>query len=80
MLEASAIEAISELKVEEKFQPVEPAAVKTFLRESQTGKAETKRVTARTSVVKHETEKNLFFESRDHAQKGKWVHRNYITK
>jgi hypothetical protein len=80
MLEASAIEAIAELKAEEKFQPVEAAAVKTFLRESQTGKAETKRVTARTSVVKHETEKNLFFESRDHAKKGKWVHRNYITK
>jgi len=80
MLEASAIEAIAELKAEEKFQPVEAAAVKTFLRESQTGKAETKRVTARTSVVKHETEKNLFFESRDHAKKGRWVHRNYITK
>src|SRR6266511_2878583 len=80
MLEASAIEAIAELKTEEKFQPVGEGAVKAFLRESQTGNAETKRVTARTSVVKHETEKNLFFESRDHAQNGKWVHRNYITK
>ncbi len=80
MLQASAIEAIAELKTEEKFQPVGEGAVKAFLRESQTGNAETKRVTARTSVVKHETEKNLFFESRDHAQNGKWVHRNYITK
>src|SRR5215813_7866595 len=80
MLQASAIEAIAELKGEEKFQPVDASAVKAFLRESQSGKAETKRVTARTSVVKHETEKNLFFESRDHAQNGKWVHRNYITK
>src|SRR5262249_24005838 len=80
MLEASAIEAIAELKGEEKFQPVDASAVKAFLRESQSGKAETKRVTARTSVVKHETEKNLFFESRDLGQNGKWVHRNYITK
>jgi hypothetical protein len=80
MLEASAIEAIAELKAEEKFEPVDASAVKAFLRESQTGKPETKKVTARTSVVKHETEKNLFFESRDHARKGKWVHRNYITK
>ncbi|HEU0173805.1 MAG TPA: DUF6569 family protein [Blastocatellia bacterium] len=80
MLEASAIEAIAELKSGEKFQPVEGSAVKTFLRESQTGKTETKKVTARTSVVKCETEKNLFFESRDHAQNGKWVHRNYIAK
>ena len=80
MLEASAIESIAELKADEKFEPVDANAVKAFLRESQAGKAETKRVTARTSVVKCETEKNLFFESRDHAQKGKWVHRNYITK
>jgi hypothetical protein len=80
MLEASAVEAIAELKADEKFQPVEASAVKAFLRESQTGKAETKRVTARTSVVKSETEKNLFFETRDRSQNGKWVHRNYITK
>jgi len=80
MLEASAIEAIAELKADEKFQPVEADAVKAFLRESQTGKAEAKRVTARTSVVKSETEKNLFFETRDRSRNGKWVHRNYITK
>ena len=56
------------------------SAIKAFLRESQTGKAETKRVTTRTSVVKSETEKNLFFETRDRSRNGKWVHRNYITK
>jgi hypothetical protein len=80
MLEASAIEAIAELKAGEKFLSVEADSVKAFLRESQTGKAETKRVTARTSVVKSETEKNLFFETRDRGQNGKWIHRNYITK
>jgi len=80
MLEASAIEAIAELKAEEKFEPADAGAVKAFLRESQTGKAETKKVTARTDVVKSETGKNLFFETRDRSRKGKWVHRNYITK
>jgi hypothetical protein len=80
MLEASAIEAVAELKADEKFEPVETAAVKAFLRESQTGKSETKRVTARTSMVKAETEKNLFFETRDRSQNSKWVHRNYMTK
>ena len=80
MLEASVIEAIAELKDGEKFQPVEADAVKAFLRESQTGKAEAKRVTARTSVVKCETEKNLFFETRDRGRNGKWIHRNYISK
>jgi hypothetical protein len=80
MLEASVVEAIAELKADVKFQPVEAAAVKSFLRESGSGKTETKKVTARTSVVKSETEKNLFFESRDSSRNGKWVHRNYITK
>ena len=80
MLEASAVEAIAELKSGEKFQPVDASAVKTFLRESQTGKAETKKVTARTSVVKSETEKNLFFETRDLSRSKKWLHRNYLAK
>jgi hypothetical protein len=80
MLEASAVEAIAELKADEKFQPVENDVVKAFLRESQNDKAETKRVTARTAVVKSETEKNLFFETRDRSQNGKWVHRNHLRK
>src|SRR5262245_51968962 len=80
LLEASAVEAFAELKAGEKFEPVETDVVKAFLRESQAGKAETKRVTARTAVVKGETEKNLFFETRDRSQNGKWVHRNYIRK
>jgi ARG/rhodanese/phosphatase superfamily protein len=80
MIEASAIEAIAELKAEEKSRPVDVSAIKAFLRESHTGKAETKKVTARTSVVKSETGKNLFFETRDRSRKDKWVHRNYITK
>ncbi|MBO0858977.1 MAG: hypothetical protein J2P21_10990 [Chloracidobacterium sp.] len=80
MLESSAIEAVAELKADEKFQPVEAAAVNVFLRESQAGKAETKKVTARTSVVKSETEKNLFFETRDLSRGKTWLHRNYIAK
>src|SRR5215468_1455494 len=80
MLEASAVEAIAELKADEKFEPVETDVVKTFLRESQNGKAETKRVTARTSVVKCESEKNLFFETRDRKQSDSWTHRNYLAK
>jgi ARG and Rhodanese-Phosphatase-superfamily-associated Protein domain len=80
MLEASAVEATAELKADEKFQPVETDVVKAFLLESRRGKAETKRVTARTAVVKCESDKNLFFETRDRSQNGKWVHRNYISK
>ncbi|MBO0724298.1 MAG: hypothetical protein J2P52_01755 [Blastocatellia bacterium] len=80
MLEASAIEAVAELKADEKFQPVEADAVKGFLRESQAGKTETKKVTARTRLVKSETEKNLFFETSDLNRGKTWLHRNYIAK
>jgi hypothetical protein len=80
MLEASAIEAIAELKADEKSQPVEADVVKGFLRESHAGKAETKKVTARTSMLKSETEKNLYFETRDLNGKKTWLHRNYLAK
>jgi hypothetical protein len=80
MLEASAIEAIAELKADEKFRPVEADVVKGFLRDSHTGKAETKRVTARTSMLKSETEKNLYFETRDLSRNKTWLHRNYLAK
>ncbi len=80
MLEASAVEALAELKAEESNQQVEMGAVKAFLRESHDGKPETKRVTARTDVIKCETEKNLLFETRDRKRSGDWVHRNYLAK
>lgn len=80
MLEASAIEALAELKADEKFQSVEADVVKGFLRDSHTGKAETKRVTARTSMLKSETEKNLYFETRDLSRNKTWLHRNYLAK
>jgi hypothetical protein len=80
MLEASAIEAIAELKADEKSQPVEADVVNGFLRESHAGKAETKKVTARTSMLKSETEKNLYFETRDPRRNKMWLHRNYLAK
>jgi hypothetical protein len=80
MLEASAVEAVAELKADEAFDPVTKEAAQAFLLAAQDGKAETKNVTARTSVVMRETEKRLFFETRDRARNGSWVHRNYLSK
>jgi len=80
MLEASAVEAIAELKADEKFDVVKTEAVKSFLSEAQSGKAETKKVAARTTVIKHETDRNLFFETRDGRRSGGWAHRNYLAK
>jgi hypothetical protein len=80
MLEASAVEAIAEFKADEKFEPVKKETAQAFLLAAQDGKTETKKVTARTTVVKGETEKNLFFETRDGWRSDGWVHRNYLAK
>jgi hypothetical protein len=80
LLEASATEAISEFDKWKTYKPVEAEVVKTFLNEAETGKADTNEVTSRVTMIKRETEKNLFFETRDRKQSGNWIHRNYLTK
>ncbi len=80
LLEASATEAISEFEKGKDYKPVEIAAVKTFLIEAEMGKAIGREVTPQVTMIKRETEKNLFFETRDRKPSGDWVHRNYIAK
>jgi len=80
LLESSASEALSEFEKEKKFEPATISAVKSFLNEAETGEGETKQVTKEITMIKRETEKNLFFETRDHKQSGEWMHRNYISK
>ncbi len=53
---------------------------KTFLAEVPTSSAAEKEVTARIKLFTTEDERNIFFETRDRAQKGAWIHRNYIRK
>jgi hypothetical protein len=80
LLEASATEAIGEFEKGKAFKPVDAEAVKAFLSEAERGKGEEREVTSRVLAVKRESEKNLFFETRDRKQKGAWIHRNYIAK
>lgn len=80
LLEASAVEAFAELKADEKFDEVRTEAVEAFLIAARHGKVETRRVTTRTSVAKHETDKSLFFETRDRKRGDGWLHRNYLAK
>jgi hypothetical protein len=80
LLKASAIEAIAELRAGQKFESVTEESVRTFLSESEKGTASEKEVTARIKLVTRESDKNVFFETRDRAQKEAWVHRNYIRK
>jgi ARG and Rhodanese-Phosphatase-superfamily-associated Protein domain len=79
LLKANAIEAIAELQ-KENFEPATQESVETFLREAEQGSAEEKEVTARVKLLTRDDGKNIFFETRDGAKKGAWIHRNYIRK
>jgi ARG/rhodanese/phosphatase superfamily protein len=79
LLKANAIEAIAELQTE-KFAPAKPESAKAFLTDSEKAKGTEKEVSRRVGLVTAEDEENVFFETRDRAQKDAWVHRNYIKK
>jgi hypothetical protein len=80
LLRASAVEAIAELNQAEAAQPLTNEVVHTFLADSERGNAKTQDVTRRVKVVTREDDRNIFFETVDNAEKGTWVHRNYIRK
>jgi hypothetical protein len=79
LLKANAIEAIAELQKAE-FRPATADHVKTFLREAEKTKASEKDVSPRVGLVTGEDAEQIFFETRDRAQKDVWIHRNYIKK
>ena len=79
LLKANAIEAIAELQKAE-FRPATAEHVRTFLRDSEKTKTSEKDVSARVGLVTGEDAEQIFFETRDRAQKDAWIHRNYIKK
>ena len=79
LLKANAIEAIAELQ-QDKFKPASAESVKGFLSEAEKAKPSDKDVSARVNLLTREDEANILFETRDRAEKGAWVHRNYIKK
>ncbi len=80
LLKANTIEAIAELQKDKRFEPTTADHVKSFLAEVPKSSAAEKEVTARVNLFTTEDERNIFFETRDRAQKGAWIHRNYIRK
>ena len=79
LLKASAIEAVAELRRDEKFSPPKAEDVHGLLDDS---KAEEKQkdVTSRVQLITREAEGKVSFETRDRAKGDVWVHRNYIKK
>lgn len=84
LLKTTAIEAVAERlindPVNEKTETVSAEAIKAFFANAELGEESTSNVTARSQMIKRESEKGLFFETRDLAQKGIWVHRSYLAK
>jgi hypothetical protein len=80
LLKAAAIEAVAEKAFNKGDELVSIHAVGDFLIENEKGNESLDEVTARTHIAKRETSKKLFFETRDMAHGGAWVHRSYLTK
>jgi hypothetical protein len=80
LLKANATEAIAELQADAPVKPVTDESIHGFLGEAEKGPASQKEVSGRVQLVTREDEKNVFYETRDRAQKGAWIHRNYIRK
>jgi len=81
LLQASAIEALADLRRDEKFDAPRASAVQGFLDDSPKGADEKEKdVTSRTQMVTRESAGSVFFETRDRAKSDTWVHRNYIKK
>jgi hypothetical protein len=81
LLQASAIEAVAELRRGEKFEAPPADAVQGFLNDSPKGTDEKQKdVSSRVQMVTRESKENVFFETRDRAKADTWVHRNYIKK
>jgi hypothetical protein len=80
LLKASAVEALTELQKNRKFEAVSAAHVSAFLDDAETGAATEKDVTKRVQMITRESKVNILFETRDRAAKGPWLHRSYIKK
>mgnify|MGYP001207921246 CR=1 FL=1 len=80
LLTSSAIEAVAELRRGEKFDAPKPADVQGFLDDSSKGTETQKDVSSRVQMVTRDSDRSVFFETRDRAKSDTWVHRNVIKK
>ena len=80
LLKANATEALAELEGEAPPKPISDESVHNFLADAEKGTAKEKDVTERVNLVTREDSNNVFFETRDRARQGAWIHRNYIKK
>lgn len=82
LLKASAVEALAEMPSYDKTAVASVSAdtLRELFADAEQGSEETQEVTKRTHMLKREGERGIFFETRDMAHNGAWVHRNYLAK
>jgi hypothetical protein len=80
LLKANATEAVAELRTDAPTKAVTDESVMGFFAEAEKGAESVKAVSRRVHLATKEDNKNVFYETRDRAQNGAWIHRNYIKK
>ncbi|MFN2578862.1 MAG: ARPP-1 family domain-containing protein [Pyrinomonadaceae bacterium] len=80
LLQASAIEAVAELRRGEKFDAPKPVDVQGFLDDGSKGPEQEKDVSSRVQMITRESKDNVSFDTRDRAKPDVVVHRNIIKK
>jgi len=80
LLQASAIEAVAELRRGDKFEAPKPTEVQGFLEDGAKGVEQEKEVSSRVQMVTRDSKDNVSFDTRDRAKSNVVVHRNIIKK
>jgi hypothetical protein len=80
LLKASAIEALSALEKDKKFETPAIDAVTTFLTDAEKGTPSTTDVNRRFTLIQQESENCLLFDTRDKEQNAVTLRRNYLAK
>jgi hypothetical protein len=80
LLQASAIEAVAELRRGEKFDAPKSVEVQGFLDDGTNGVEQEKDVSGRVQMVTRDSKENVSFDTRDRGRSDVVVHRNIIKK
>jgi len=80
LLQASAIEAVAEVRQGQKFEAPKPVEVEGFLKDGDAGPEQQKNVSGRVQMVTRDSKENISFDTRDRAKADVVVHRNIIKK
>jgi hypothetical protein len=80
LLQASAVEAVTEMQKDKKFDPVKLDAAKAWLADAEKGKRSDLDINKRLAEVRQESEKILLLETLDRDQKGACLRRSYVAK